>query len=319
MTTPDLGKLEPVPLRDAWVSEPADFTPWLADNLPLLGETLGLSLELVGTEQSVGPFSADILCREATTDHVVLIENQLEQTDHTHLGQIITYAAGLDALTVIWVAATFVEQHRAALDWLNQNTSEDLNFFGIEVQLWRIGTSRMAPRFNIVSKPNAWAKQVRERAPQGPKWDEQRFFADLAEKCPEGVAAARSIFEWSTQRGHRMVYGNGAVTGAFVPWISAGSDLWYQPVVVFSDGRAAIGYDYIKAKPIFNDEVQRDEMRQKLNAIDGVAIPKEKIGGEPSIPLALLADQERMKQFLAVLDWFTGVVRGEGVGADGQE
>ena len=115
-----------------------------------------------------------------------------------------------------------------------------------------------------------------------------------------------------------MVYGSGTVTGSFVPWISAGADLWYQPVVVFSDGTVAIGYDYIKAKPIFNDEAKRDEMRRKLNQIDGVDIPVERLGGEPSIPLPLLADEGRLRQFLDVLDWFVGVVKGEG-GPGGEE
>ena len=103
MAIPDLARLESINLREAWVSEPADFTPWLArkENLELLGESLGIPLELESTEQSVGPFAADILCRDPLSEQWVLIENQLAQTDHTHLGQIITYAAGLNAVTVI--------------------------------------------------------------------------------------------------------------------------------------------------------------------------------------------------------------------------
>lgn len=153
-----LGRLEAVDPREAWPKEDGDFTPWLAkdDNIRLLGEAIGADLEVVGSEQNVGQFRADILCRNTDTDRRVLIENQLERTDHTHLGQLMTYAAGLDAVTVVWVARRFTEEHRAALDWLNKITGDEIGFFGIE--LWRIGNSDPAPKFNIVSKPNDWTK-----------------------------------------------------------------------------------------------------------------------------------------------------------------
>ena len=156
----NLGKLEKVNLRTAWMDEGAHFTPWLAkaENLQLLGDTLGMQLELVEQERAVGPFRADILCRDALEHTLVLIENQLQRTDHSHLGQILTYAAGLEAATVIWVAGSFTDEHRAALDWLNEITGEEFSFFGLEVELWRIGDSPAAPKFNIVSKPNDWTK-----------------------------------------------------------------------------------------------------------------------------------------------------------------
>ena len=114
-------------------------------------------------EKYVGPFRADILCKD-TSGNYVLIENQLETTDHRHLGQLLTYAAGLKAVTIVWIAKQFTEEHRAALDWLNNNTAKDVNFFGIEIELWKIGDSPLAPKFNIVSKPNDWSKVVREQA-----------------------------------------------------------------------------------------------------------------------------------------------------------
>lgn len=155
-----LGRLEKVDLREVWNSEADHFTPWLAreENLALLGEVLGLDLEHEATEQNVGPFRADIVCRDTVTNTWVLIENQLERTDHTHLGQLMTYAAGLNAVTIAWIAARFTDEHRAALDWLNEITSQDVNFFGLEVELWRIGHSDVAPKFNVVSKPNDWIK-----------------------------------------------------------------------------------------------------------------------------------------------------------------
>ncbi len=162
MNTNNLGRLQPVDLRAIWSNEAGDFTPWLAEeqNLALLGETIGLDLELEGTEQNVGPFRADIVCKDTVTDTWVLIENQLERTDHSHLGQLITYAAGLNAVTIVWIADRFTEEHRAALDWLNEITGQDINFFGLEIELWRIGDSLVAPKFNMASKPNDWTKAV---------------------------------------------------------------------------------------------------------------------------------------------------------------
>ena len=163
----DLDKLEKVELREVWKSESSDFTPWLAQNknLKLLGKAIGMEdLELTGQEQNIGPFRADIVCRDTADDGLVLIENQLEKTDHRHLGQLLTYAAGLDVVTIIWVSEEFIEEHRAALDWLNENTAETLNFFGLEIELWKIGNSLPAPKFNIASKPNNWTRTIRQTA-----------------------------------------------------------------------------------------------------------------------------------------------------------
>jgi hypothetical protein len=158
-----LGRLEKLDLRTYWKKEATDFTPWLAqeENIQLLSETIGIELEVQSQEESVGPFSADILCKDTINDHFVLIENQLEKTDHTHLGQLMTYAAGLDVVTIIWIAQKFTEEHRAALDWLNRITDDTFTFFGIEIELYKIGDSSPAPMFNIVSKPNDWTKQVK--------------------------------------------------------------------------------------------------------------------------------------------------------------
>jgi hypothetical protein len=157
---PTLGRLVSVPLRDVWAHEAKDFTPWLADgeNLALLADTLQLGeLQLQGTEVAVGNFSIDILARDIE-GRMVVIENQFGPTDHTHLGQIMTYVAGQEGhATVIW---TIREEHRAAIDWLNASTVEGFNFFAIEVEALRIGTSSPAPRFNAVAKPNDWSRGV---------------------------------------------------------------------------------------------------------------------------------------------------------------
>ncbi len=162
---PPLSKLERVPLREAWKHEASDFTPWLAedDNLDSLADALGISeLELVATEHWVGDFKLDMLCTDG--DQQVVIENQLEETDHKHLGQILAYAAGVDARKVIWVAESFRPEHLAALQYLNVNTIDELSFFAVQIELWRIGDSPLAPKFEVVAKPNDWARASREQA-----------------------------------------------------------------------------------------------------------------------------------------------------------
>ena len=152
-----LGRLVSVPVRDVWTHEANNFTPWLAkpENIELLGETLDLGeLEIEGTEHDVGRFSADIVARDES-GAFVLIENQLEATDHRHLGQILTYLAGLEGdATIVWIATKFLEEHRAAVDWLNTNTNDRFDFFGIEMEVLQIGDSEPAPRFNVIAKPN---------------------------------------------------------------------------------------------------------------------------------------------------------------------
>ena len=156
MKDPDLGRLEPVDLETAWDNEPAGFTPWLAEpeNLRLLGDAVGCELELEALEMPVGSFRADIVCRDAGTGTRVLIENQLDRSDHGHLGQTFTYAAGLDAADVVWLAQRFTDEHRRALDWLNRIAGGAVRFFGLEIELWRIDGSRAAPRFNVVCGPS---------------------------------------------------------------------------------------------------------------------------------------------------------------------
>ncbi len=156
-----LGRIESVDLRTAWPNEERNFTPWLAEeeNLALLGSALGIQLELESVEKKVGPFSADILAKEIATDRWVLIENQIETTDHCHLGQLLTYASGLDVSTVVWIARDFREQHRAAIDYLNRITDDEHHFFGVEVELLKIGESAYAPSFTLIAKPNDWSKK----------------------------------------------------------------------------------------------------------------------------------------------------------------
>ena len=156
----NLGAIERVDLREVWPDEAQDFTPWLAENLDKLGEALGLDLEFQGREVSVGPFFLDILAHDVGNDRRVVIENQLDKTDHDYLGKLLTYAAGYDAYAVVWLCREFREEHRAALDWLNQRTGDGTQFFGVAVEAWRIDGSRPAPHFRVVAMPNNWQKRT---------------------------------------------------------------------------------------------------------------------------------------------------------------
>ncbi len=156
----EISRLKSVDLQGIWKTEPGHFTPWLAEeeNLSFLARTLNMEFELEAQEIDIGDFRADLVCRNTVDGSRVLIENQLDKTNHKHLGQILTYAAGLEAAgleaaTIIWIAKKFRDGHRAALDWLNRITGEDLRFFGVEIELLQIGDSLPAPKFNIVSKP----------------------------------------------------------------------------------------------------------------------------------------------------------------------
>ena len=179
-----LGRLERIAdLRATWPDEARDFTPWLAqgENVSLLADFLGLGpdgLEVEAVERFVGPYRADILARDTLEGHWVLIENQLERTDHNHLGQILTYAAGLDARLIVWISREVAPEHAAAMEWLNALAGEEgPSFFAIEVELWRIGDSPIAPRFNAVVRPNDWTR----RASSAKKTVEERDLSPLRE------------------------------------------------------------------------------------------------------------------------------------------
>lgn len=155
-----LGRLDQVDPRAVWPHEAHDFTPWLLDNADRLGEALGMDLALHQAEHPVGGFSLDLLGVDEATGETVIVENQLGQSDHSHLGQILTYAGGVDAVNVVWVALGFRDEHRAALEWLNARTSERTRFFAVQVSVVRIGDSAPAPLLEAVVKPNDWGKAV---------------------------------------------------------------------------------------------------------------------------------------------------------------
>ncbi|MEA3451640.1 MAG: DUF4268 domain-containing protein [Bacteroidota bacterium] len=159
-----LGRIEQIDLREIWKHEAINFTKWLSkpENLDLLSEEINIELSLIDTEYNVGRFNVDIYAEEPNTTRKIIIENQLERTDHDHLGKLITYASGLNAEIIVWIVKEVLEEHQQAIDWLNENTDEKINFFVIKMEVWKIGESEPAPKFHVVSKPNNWTKSVKQ-------------------------------------------------------------------------------------------------------------------------------------------------------------
>ncbi len=164
-----LGRLTEVDVRELWPHEQYDFSNWLAkeENIELLSETVGLTLAEVDKEVYVGAYRCDLVAKDETTGIKVIIENQLESSDNNHLGQIITYASGLDASVIIWIVKEAREEHKSAIEWLNNNTNKDLNFFLIELHAYKIGDSLAAPKFEIVEKPNDFIKNSKNNTGSG--------------------------------------------------------------------------------------------------------------------------------------------------------
>jgi len=165
-----LSKLEKINLRDIWPHEALDFTKWLAEeeNLDLLSNEIGISIKLIGTEVSTGDFYLDIFAEEENTGHKIIIENQLESTNHDHLGKIITYAAGKDAKVIIWIVRDVREEHRQAIEWLNNHTDSEIGFFLIKVVAYKIDNSSPAAKFELICKPNEWAKIIKTNTSNSP-------------------------------------------------------------------------------------------------------------------------------------------------------
>ncbi len=193
MKKEDLGKLEEVKIRSIWEHEQYDFSSWLAEenNINELGNVLNLSLIEVQTEQPVVNYRCDIICKDEFTGKNVLIENQLEPSNHDHLGKIITYASGLDATVIVWIVETARVEHSAAIKWLNDNTNMDISFFLIEIHAYKIGNSKPAPYFKIIEQPNGYTKQGKSISQNGGELKERHSkrlefwtqFNDMIDAC----------------------------------------------------------------------------------------------------------------------------------------
>lgn len=211
------GVLKRVDLRRLWPGEARDFTPWLAQNIGVLGDSLGLDLELRLQEASVGPFSLDLLAHDLGRDRAVIIENQLEQADHDHLCKLLTYSAGYDAAVAIWVAPGFRDEHRQSLDWLNQRTDVNTEFFGVVIEALQIDDSRPAAIFRLVASLNDWRKTniTRDDTKRSARGEAYRtFFQGLMDQLREthNFTKARKA---QAQNWHTFSSGTGGVGYGF--------------------------------------------------------------------------------------------------------
>jgi hypothetical protein len=182
---PEVGRLEKVELRHVWSHEAHSFTPWILGNAERLSEALGINLELHEAEHSVGSFSLDLIGTDLDSGNRVIIENQLEVTDHTHLGQIMTYAGGTHPAIIVWISKKFREEHIAALQWLNEHTDEEISFYGVQVSAVKIGDSLPAALFDVVVRPNTWEKKVRSATNQGPLTSTQELYVKFWSRFTE--------------------------------------------------------------------------------------------------------------------------------------
>ena len=225
MTDVTFGRLETVDVRAAWTHEALAFTPWLASNLERLGEAIGLPLELERAEAPVGRYSADILARSVRDGGTVLIENQLEVSDHTHLGQIMTYLTGLQAQTIVWVAPDFRDEHRSAIRWLNEHTVDPFAFFAVRVRVVRIGDSPLAPLFEVLEQPNDWDRRLQETAREAREASpvsiiRREFWQQLNARYPDnGFVFGSSSSQWLAVPGTDLIISGWVghdATGVFV-------------------------------------------------------------------------------------------------------
>lgn len=300
MPAEELGTLQRVDPASLWHHEALDFTPWLLANQEGLADALGIELELKAAEHPVGAFSLDLVGRDASNDTILIVENQLAGTDHSHLGQVLTYAAGTGASTIVWIATAFRDEHRQALAWLNEQTGPDTHFFGIEIEAFRIGDSRPAPHFKLVAQPNEWQKIARGVA-QGEKVSGRRaFYVDFWEKLLAALAEAEPT--WTRRRpGATVIPDNWVAMSSSIP----GASLNFS----FARGGRLRSELYIDSgEQAENDRIFELLLRQRASLEENFGRPLEfePLDGKRASRVAEYADgdvaeEQRHDEFIA---WF---------------
>ena len=192
-----LGKIEKIELREIWAHEALGFTKWLSDdkdnNIQYLNDIIGLNLVDLKTEQNVGGFKCDIVCRDEFSDKTVIIENQLESSNHDHLGKIITYASGLEASVIIWIVKNARQEHASAIEWLNNHTDQSVSFFLIQLEVIRIGDSPAAPQFKVIEAPNDFIKNIKKSVRENGNSERQSNIYDFWTAFNEVLAERRDF------------------------------------------------------------------------------------------------------------------------------
>lgn len=291
-----LGRLEVMDPRSIWTNEAADLTPWLLDNLDVLAEALGTEIIPTQREVRVGDFKLDIL-GEDPTGRPIIIENQLEPTDHGHLGQLIVYASGLEAAVVVWVTPRFRDEHRRALDWLNERTDETVYFFGVELGLVRIGPSAPAPSFRLVAEPNDWQKAVKSQTGVSDKaLARHEFF----QQALDAIAALRPTF-------HRPKIG-------YDNWISMASGPFGYYSISFATGERLRAEVYLDTGEQLSTKALFDYLERDSTAIEqtiGLKLSWERLDGKRASRLAtyrLAPDLSAPAEAKIAADWAANAI-----------
>jgi len=259
-----IGKIERVPLREVWKNEAKDFTSWLFDNLGVLGEEIDIDLTAVEKEENIGSFSADIVAEDGSGQKV-LIENQLEKTDHDHLGKILTYISNLDAKTAIWVSSNPRPEHERAIDWLNE-TGSGVNFYLVKVEAYKIGSSDPAPKFTIIAGPSEKTEAVGEEK------------KEFAERHKLRLEFWRSLLEKSRQKTN--LHSN--ISPNKYSWIGTGagmSGLGYNYAITYKYGQVELYIDFGKGYDKDNKSVfdQLYSKRKEIEQAFGEALRWERL------------------------------------------
>lgn len=298
----NLGRIEFVPPRQVWPHEALNFTPWLLENVDVLSDLLGMGhLVLEEAEHAVGDFSLDLIGKDESNDEVVIVENQLEISDHLHLGQILTYAAGTNPTTIVWVATGFRPEHREAIAWLNDRTDEGTRFFAVQIEVIRIGDSRPAPAFKLVVQPNDWTKQVRATTANagGEVSERERLYLDFWEKYRLRVRAEHPTWTRASMSTKSSWFGMSAGI-AGVNWISTFSQAGLGVQLVFESQDRDLNVARFEALLARKESIEADY---------GDELAWETRDGLKSTRVAAyseVADVARVEQWDTWIDWLIG-------------
>lgn len=242
MAAPEFSRLTDTNLRDAWQDEARDFTPWLAENISYLCDAVGMTLDVSDTEVAVDQFSADIVAEDTETGARVLIENQLERSDHRHLGQIMTYLAGVEAKAVVWIAPSFTDAHLSAIKWLNENTKDEMGFFAVRLRVVRIGSGPLAPLFETLTQPNNWERGLEKKTNEAEAHRtalREAFWLRYDELHPGVLVPNRASNVWipATDDGKILLslYTSAKSTGLFVRGQTGDRDQIYEFITKHGD------------------------------------------------------------------------------------